>query len=71
MTTKAQTKKSGKTLVVTQTGGSTGNGPRMKETLVGLGLGRIRKTRELQDTPAIRGMLTQVRHLVKVEEKKE
>ncbi|MFA4994714.1 MAG: 50S ribosomal protein L30 [Bdellovibrionales bacterium] len=69
MTTKVQTKKSGKMLIVTQIGGTTGKGPKMKETLLGLGLGRIRKTSELQDTPAIRGMLTRVRHLVTVVEK--
>ncbi len=71
MTTKVQTKKSGKTLLVTQIGGTTGNGPKMKETLLGLGLGRVRKTRELQDTPAVRGMITRVRHLVTVVEKKD
>jgi large subunit ribosomal protein L30 len=60
----------GKMLIVTQIGGATGNGPKMKETLIGLGLGRVRSTRELQDTPSIRGMLTRVRHLVRVEEKK-
>ncbi len=72
MATKAQAKKatSGKTLVVTQTAGATGNGPKMKETLIGLGLGRIRSTRELEDTPSVRGMITRVRHLVRVEEKK-
>lgn len=72
MATKAQAKKaaSGKTLVVTQVAGATGNGPKMKETLIGLGLGRIRATRELEDTPSIRGMITRVRHLVRVEEKK-
>ena len=57
-------------LIVTQISGSDGKGPKMKETLVGLGLGRIRSTRELQDTPSIRGMITRVRHLVTVEEKK-
>jgi large subunit ribosomal protein L30 len=70
MTTKAQTKHSGKTLVVKQIGGTDGKGPKMKETLIGLGLGRINATRELQDTPAVRGMITRVRHLVTVEEKK-
>ena len=60
----------GKTLIVTQIGGATGKGPKMQETLIGLGLGRIRSTRELQDTPSIRGMITCVRHLVRVEEKK-
>jgi large subunit ribosomal protein L30 len=69
---KAQANKaaSGKTLIVTQTSGADGKGPKMKETLIGLGLGRIRATRELEDTPSIRGMITCVRHLVSVEEKK-
>ncbi|MDE2029308.1 MAG: 50S ribosomal protein L30 [Alphaproteobacteria bacterium] len=69
---KAQAKKaaSSKTLIVTQIAGSTGNGPKMHETLIGLGLGRIRKSREVPDTPATRGMITRVRHLVHVEEKK-
>jgi len=73
---KAQAKKAtdkvagGKKLIVTQIGGADGKGPRMKETLIGLGLGRIRATRELEDTPSIRGMITCVRHLVRVEEKK-
>ena len=62
--------KSGKTLTVTQTGGATGRKPGMHETLIGLGLGRVRKTRVLEDTPAIRGMIFKVRHLVKVEEGK-
>ena len=55
---------------MTQTGGATGKGPKMQETLIGLGLGRIRQSRELQDTPEVRGMITRVRHLVRVEEKK-
>ena len=72
MVAKTQVKKavSGNTLVVTQMAGASGNGPKMKETLIGLGLGRIRSTRELQDTPEVRGMITRVRHLVCVEEKK-
>ncbi len=71
MATKAKEKKASatKSLVVTQVSGTSGNGPKMKETLLGLGLGKIRATREVQDTPAIRGMLARVRHLVKVEEK--
>jgi len=38
------------------------------QTLAGLGLGKIRRTRELEDTPAVRGMLRKVSHLVRVEE---
>ena len=40
---------------------------RQRRTLVGLGLRRIRQTVELQDQPAIRGMIDKVRHLVVVE----
>ena len=53
---------------VTQTGSSTGRKPGQQETLIGLGLNRIRRTRELEDTPAVRGMIRKVAHLVKVEE---
>ena len=69
---KSQVKKvaAGNMLVVTQTAGSSGNGPKMMQTLIGLGLGKVRAVRELQDTPSIRGMLTRVRHMVRVEEKK-
>ena len=69
--TKAGAKKAttGKMLIVTQIAGGTGKGPKMLETLIGLGLGRVRSTRELQDTPSVRGMITRVRHLVTVEEK--
>ncbi len=61
---------SAKRLIVTQTAGGTGRGPKMLETLIGLGLGKIRASRELEDTPSVRGMITRVRHLVTVEEKK-
>jgi len=72
MAPKAQAKKSptGGKLIVTQIGGKDGKGPKKLETLIGLGLGRIRSTSELPDTPAIRGMINRVRHLVTVEEKK-
>ncbi len=36
------------------------------QTLKGLGLNKINRTRELEDTPAVRGMITKVRHLVRV-----
>ena len=39
----------------------------VKGTVAALGLKKIRPCRELEDTPAIRGMLTKVKHLVKVE----
>ncbi|MDE2466646.1 MAG: 50S ribosomal protein L30 [Alphaproteobacteria bacterium] len=37
-------------------------------TLRGLGLGKIRRTRTLEDTPAVRGMIRAVHHLVEVVE---
>jgi large subunit ribosomal protein L30 len=41
---------------------------RQRATLRGLGLSRLRQAVELQDTPAIRGMIDKVKHLVVVEE---
>jgi large subunit ribosomal protein L30 len=55
-------------LRVTQTASGAGRKPGQKETLVGLGLNKLRRTRELEDTPAIRGMIRKVAHLLKVEE---
>ena len=57
-----------KTVKLTQTGATHGNKPGVRETLLGLGLGRIRATRELEDTPSIRGMIFKVRHIVSIEE---
>jgi large subunit ribosomal protein L30 len=37
-----------------------------RETLIGLGLNKIGRTRDLPDTPATRGMIRKVRHLVRV-----
>ena len=53
---------------VTQTASGLGRKPGQKETLIGLGLNKIRRTRELEDTPSVRGMLRKVAHLVKVED---
>jgi large subunit ribosomal protein L30 len=43
-----------------------GSTKRQRQTVLGLGLRRIRHTVELQDTPEIRGMVTKVAHLVQV-----
>lgn len=58
----------GKTIKVTQTGSVIGRVKSQEDTLIGLGLNKRHKTRELIDTPAVRGMIYKVRHLVKVEE---
>ena len=39
----------------------------VKATVKGLGLKKIRSSKELDNTPAVQGMLTKVKHLVKVE----
>ena len=57
-----------RTLRVTQVGSPIGRKPGQRETLIGLGLNKMHRTRELEDTPAIRGMIRKVAHLVKVEE---
>jgi large subunit ribosomal protein L30 len=61
--------KSKPTVTVTQTGSPIGRKPGQRETLVGLGLNKMHRTRTLEDTPAVRGMINKVAHLVKVEEK--
>jgi len=55
-------------LRLTQTGSSIGQSPRHRGTLRALGLGKIGKTRDHDETPVLAGMLRKVRHLVKVEE---
>ncbi len=58
----------GRTVRVTQVASGLGRKPGQQETLVGLGLNKLRRTRELEDTPAVRGMIRKVAHLVRVEE---
>lgn len=58
----------GKTIKITQIGSTIGRPDNQLATLVGLGLNKRHRTRVLQDTPAIRGMITKVRHLLQVEE---
>lgn len=61
-------KPSGKTLTVTQTGSPIGRKPDQRQTLIGLGLNKMHRTRELEDTPSVRGMINKVKHLVRVED---
>ncbi len=56
-----------KTVRVTQIGSPIGRKPGQRETLIGLGLNRMHRTRELEDTPAVRGMIRKVAHLLRVE----
>ncbi|MBE09310.1 MAG: 50S ribosomal protein L30 [Rhodospirillaceae bacterium] len=57
-----------KTLRVTQTGSPIRRQKDQRATLVGLGLNKMHKTRELEDTPSVRGMIDKVKHLVRLEE---
>jgi large subunit ribosomal protein L30 len=55
-----------KTVVIEQTGSPIRRESAQRETLVGLGLNKIRRRSTLEDTPAIRGMIERVKHLVRV-----
>ena len=53
---------------VTQTGSPIRRPWNQRATLIGLGLNKMHRTRELEDTPSVRGMINKVSHLVTVEE---
>ena len=57
-----------RTVRVTQIGSPIGRRKDQRATLIGLGLNKMRRTRELEDTPSVRGMIAKVQHLVRVEE---
>ena len=57
-----------KQVKVTQTGSAIGRPKDQRQTLVGLGLNKMHRTRVLEDTPSVRGMINKVSHLVKVED---
>jgi large subunit ribosomal protein L30 len=54
------------TVKVMQVGSPIGRPADQRATLVGLGLNKMRRVSELEDTPAVRGMIAKVRHLVQV-----
>ncbi|MBI1232889.1 MAG: 50S ribosomal protein L30 [Alphaproteobacteria bacterium] len=54
------------TIRVRQTGSAIRRPDVQRKILTGLGLGRIGKEKELEDTPAIRGMIAKVAHMVEV-----
>jgi large subunit ribosomal protein L30 len=61
---------SGKTIKVEQTGSPQRRHHSQHETLIGLGLNKIGRRRDLPDTPMTRGMIAKVKHLVRVVEGK-
>ncbi len=56
-----------KTVTVTQIASPIVRPKDQRATLIGLGLNKIDRTRELEDTPAVRGMIGKVSHLIRVE----
>jgi large subunit ribosomal protein L30 len=60
--------RSGKTVTVEQIASPNRRPEIQRETLVGLGLNKLHRRRTLEDTPAVRGMIFKVRHLVEVED---
>ena len=56
------------TLKITQHKSKNGANPKARESLRSLGLGKIGKTVEREDSPQLRGAIQKVQHLVKVEE---
>ncbi|GAB1716431.1 MAG: LSU ribosomal protein L30P [Nitrobacter sp.] len=58
--------KAAKTIKVEQTGSAIRRQHVQRSTLVGLGLNKIGRVAELQDTPEVRGMIAKVRHIVRV-----
>lgn len=59
------------TIVVKQIGSPIRRPAVQRETLKGLGLNKMNRTRELEDTPAVRGMVAKIPHLVTIIEEKQ
>jgi large subunit ribosomal protein L30 len=59
-----------KTIKIVQTGSPQRRHHTQRETLIGLGLNKIGRSRDVPDTPMTRGMITKVKHLVRVVEAK-
>jgi len=62
--------KSDKVIKVEQTGSAIRRHHTQRETLIGLGLNKLRRRRTLPDTPAVRGMIEKVHHLVRIVDEK-
>jgi large subunit ribosomal protein L30 len=65
---KSAAAKAGKTLTVTQIGSPIGRRADQEATLIGLGLNKRHRSKVLEDTPSVRGMIAKVSHLVEVKE---
>jgi large subunit ribosomal protein L30 len=60
----------GKTITVEQVASANRRPAVQEQTLIGLGLNKLHRRRTLQDTPAVRGMIDKVAHLVRVVDEK-
>jgi large subunit ribosomal protein L30 len=63
-------KRAGKTVTVEQIKSASRRPRNQEQTLIGLGLNKLGRQRTLEDTPAVRGMIEKVGHLVRVIETK-
>ena len=59
-----------KTIVVKQIGSPIRRPAKQRATLIGLGLNKMHKTRELEDTPSVRGMVRSISHMVEIIEER-
>ena len=59
-----------KTIVVKQIGSPIRRPEKQRATLIGLGLNKMNRTRELEDTPSVRGMVNKISHLVTIIEER-
>jgi large subunit ribosomal protein L30 len=59
-----------KTIVVKQIASAARRPDIQRRTLIGLGLNKINRTRELEDTPSVRGMVNAIPHLVRIVEER-
>ena len=60
-----------KTIVVKQIGSALRRPAKHRQTLIGLGLNKMHKTRELEDTPSVRGMVNKISHMVEIIEERD
>jgi large subunit ribosomal protein L30 len=60
----------GKTIIVEQIGSPIRREKSQRATLIGLGLNKMNRRRELVDTPDVRGMINKVPHLVRIVDEK-
>ena len=62
--------KAGKTITVEQIGSPIRRPAIQRKTLIGLGLNKMHRRRTLEDTPAVRGMINKISHLVRIVDEK-